>query len=130
MDEGESSTGLATQVAAPLAYAGWWLTGLIFWLLERRDEVVRFHAAQALAAFGGLAVLIAGLGAMAIASLSFLPSLFDALIVAAEAAALLSVVLWLVSIWQVASGRDWRIPIAAGWAERMTRVRASGPAAS
>jgi uncharacterized membrane protein len=128
MDEGESSTGLATQVAAPLAYAGWWLTGLIFWLIERRDRFVRFHAAQALAAFGGLALLMAAFAVMAIASLSFVPALFNALVIAAEATALLAVVLWLVSIWQVASGRDWRIPIAAGWAERM--VRASGPAAS
>jgi uncharacterized membrane protein len=117
----ETSTGLPTREAATLSYVGWWLTGLIFWLVERRDPFVRFHAAQSLAVFGGFAVLIAGLGALALISLQFLPELFDVLIVAAEIAVGLAVALWLVAIWRVGSGRDWRMPIAAGWAERMIR---------
>jgi uncharacterized membrane protein len=117
----ETSTGLSTREAATLSYVGWWLTGLIFWLVERRDRQVRFHAAQALAAFGGFAFLICALGGLALVSLSFLPEMFDVLMVAAEIAAALAVLLWLVSVWQVASGHDWRIPIAAGWAERMIR---------
>ena len=37
-----TSTGLAPRTAATLAYAAWWMTGLIFWLLEREDRFVRF----------------------------------------------------------------------------------------
>jgi uncharacterized membrane protein len=124
-----SSTGLPTAFGATLAYAGWWLTGLIFWFVERRDPVVRFHAAQAVAAFGALALLIGGLAALALVSLSFFPSLFEGLLLAAQAAAALSVVLWTVTVWQVASGRDWRIPIAARWADRLAAT-ASERAAS
>jgi len=40
-----SSTGLSVRVAVPLAYAGWWITGAILWLVERRDRRIRFHAA-------------------------------------------------------------------------------------
>lgn len=121
MNADESSTGLATNVAAPLAYAGWWVTGLIFWLLERRDPVVRFHAAQALAAFGVIALGISALGVLALISLSFLPLAFSPLIVIIQVLAVLTVLLWAVSLWQVASGRDWRLPLAGRWAERMTK---------
>ena len=115
----ESSLGLSPRVAAALGYSGWWITGLLFWLLERRDPFVRFHAAQAVTAFGTLAVLIATLSALALLSLTFVPAAFDTLVIAAQVVAALAVVLWAVSMWRVASGHDWRIPIADRWAERM-----------
>ena len=139
-----SSTGLPSRVAAPLAYAGWWVTGLIFWFVERRDPVVRFHAAQAITAFGTLALLIGGLAGLALASLTFVPGAFDALLIAAQAAAAFAFVLWVVSVWRVATGRPWQIPIAEQWAKKISRVsvdparaidgpprqaRASGPTA-
>src|SRR3954463_9586102 len=74
-----SSTGLSTPAASALAYLGWWATGIIVWLVERDDRVVRFHAAQAVTAFGAIAVAIGLLGALAIVSLSFAPLLFNAL---------------------------------------------------
>jgi uncharacterized membrane protein len=116
-----SSTGLSTPVAASLAYLGWWATGIVLWLVERDDPVVRFHAAQALTAFGSIAVTIAALGTLAIVSLSFSPLLFNMLLVAAAAVSGAGVLLWAVSLWRVASGRDWRIPVAARWADRLNR---------
>ena len=115
----ESSIGLSPRVAAALGYSGWWITGLLFWLLERRDPFIRFHAAQAVTAFGTMAVLIGTLSALALLSLTFVPAAFDALVIAAQVVAVLAVVLWGVSMWRVASGHDWRIPIADRWAERM-----------
>ena len=55
----ESSTGLPPRLAAVLAYGGWWVTGLIFWVVERRNRFVRFHAAQSIAAFGLTGVIMA-----------------------------------------------------------------------
>jgi uncharacterized membrane protein len=115
----ESSTGLATHIAAPLAYAGWWATGLLFWLIERRDPIVRFHAAQSLAAFGAIALALLLLAILALLSLTFLPQAFDAIVIAAEMLIVLGLVLWGISMWRAASGRPWRIPLAAGWADRI-----------
>ena len=69
-----SSLGLPSRTASALAYSGWWVTGAIFWLLEREDRVVRFHAAQAIVVFGVAALAVVILGVLAAASLSFLPS--------------------------------------------------------
>lgn len=118
----ESSTGLSPRVAATLAYAGWWLTGLLFWFVERRDPIVRFHASQAVVAFGALALVILALSAMAAASLSFMPDAFGGLIVSVQVVTALSLGLWAVTILLVASGRDWRIPIAASWADKLART--------
>ena len=114
-----SSTGLSPHLAAVLAYLGWWVSGLIFWWLERRDSYVRFHAAQSVAAFGIVAVLVAGFGAMAIASLSFLPSAFVLFIWAAGLTWAGGVLLWIAAMWNAARGRAWRMPLASELADRM-----------
>ena len=95
------------------------MTGAIFWFLEREDQFVRFHAAQATVTFGIIAALIGLFGALAIASLSFLPSVFAVLITAAAVTWVVGVIVWGVSVWKAASGDEFRIPVAAGLAERL-----------
>ncbi len=114
-----SSLGLSSRAAAALAYSGWWVTGTILWIVERRDPVVRFHAAQAVIVFGSAALLIALLGGLALASLSFLPSTFGFLVTAAMVTWTAGVLLWGVTMWKVARGDEWRIPVAARWVDRL-----------
>jgi hypothetical protein len=42
MDTSKTSTGLEENVTAVLCYLDWWITGIIFFLLEE-NKVVRFH---------------------------------------------------------------------------------------
>ena len=121
----ESSTGLSSRVAAPLAYAAWWVTGAVFWFIERRDAFVRFHAAQCVTAFGLIALLVAACGALAGASLSYLPSAFVPFIWAAGLIWIAGMLLWVVAIWKAASGEAWRIPLAARLADRFLRASAA-----
>lgn len=119
---GDSSTGLPPLVAAPLAYAGWWITGLIFLFVERRDAYVRFHAAQSVAAFGIVAALVAGFCAAAAVSLAMLPNALVPFLWAAALTWGAGLLLWLAAMWKAASGRAWRIPLAADLADRMIGV--------
>jgi len=48
---GPTSMKLAPNVSGALSYAGWWITGLIFFFGERRNNFVRFHAIQATLTF-------------------------------------------------------------------------------
>src|SRR5271169_4799894 len=48
--------GLAENVAGLLCYALGWVTGIIFFLIDKRP-FVRFHAAQSIVVFGGLHVI-------------------------------------------------------------------------
>jgi uncharacterized membrane protein len=44
----KSSTGLDENVAALLSYVATWVSGLIFFLIEKESRFVRFHAMQAI----------------------------------------------------------------------------------
>ena len=45
---GKSSTGLDENVAALLSYLFNWVSGLIFFLIEKDSRLVRFHAMQSI----------------------------------------------------------------------------------
>jgi uncharacterized membrane protein len=45
---GKSSTGLEENIAALLSYVFGWLSGLIFFLIEKDSRLVRFHAMQSI----------------------------------------------------------------------------------
>lgn len=123
-----SSTGLSSTTAAVLAYGAWWVTGLIFWLVERRDRSVRFHAAQATVAFGAASGLILVFAALAAAALSFLPSVFFYFAIAALATWIMAIVVWVLAIFKAARGDEWRIPYAADLAERLVSGTEATPA--
>src|ERR1700731_489042 len=54
-------SGMAENVAGLLCYVLGWVTGIIFFLIDKRP-FVRFHAAQSMVTFGGLHVLNIVLG--------------------------------------------------------------------
>ena len=121
-----SSTGLPPRVAAPLAYSAWWLSGLVLWWVERLDPFVRFHAAQAITAFGGAALLIILFAGMAVLSLQLMPRAFVLLMGAAGGTAAGATVLWLAAVVYAARGVRWQIPGVGGLAERLARAGAEG----
>ena len=45
---GKSSTGLDENVAALLSYVFGWISGLIFFLMEKDSRLVRFHGMQSI----------------------------------------------------------------------------------
>src|SRR5215831_17637268 len=51
-----ATSGLSENAAATLSYVLGWLTGIIFYLIDRRPYV-RFHAAQSIVTFGGLHII-------------------------------------------------------------------------
>src|SRR5262245_54059556 len=56
----KSSTGLDENIAALLSYVAGWITGLVFFLIEKDSRLVRFHAMQSLIlSGGGFVILIA-----------------------------------------------------------------------
>jgi uncharacterized membrane protein len=114
------STGLPRRVAAALAYAGWWVTGAIFLFIEQRDSYVRFHAAQSCIAFGAIALVVAALTGVAATSLMFMPRVFGFWAWMAGLSWLAGLGLWVVSMWNAATERRWRIPMVAEIADRFS----------
>jgi uncharacterized membrane protein len=109
-DGGPTATGLAPRTAAALAYAAWWLTGAFFLIVEPRHPFVRFHARQALVAFGAL--WLAGLAFWAVSFVGVFvwPPLLRASAVAAQIIWGTGVVLWGACLVQAYRGRWWALP--------------------
>jgi uncharacterized membrane protein len=55
--EGGSTTKLSPNKAGFLCYVGFWVTGIIFLIIERKNRLVRFHAMQSLVVFGILNII-------------------------------------------------------------------------
>lgn len=56
-DENKSTMNLDENVASALAYVLTWVTGIVFFVLEKDNKTVRFHAMQSILTFLPLTVL-------------------------------------------------------------------------
>lgn len=115
---GPTSTPLSARTEAILGYALWWLGGLVFFVIERKNRFVRFHAAQSFIFFGGVSLLLAVLHLISIIPLIGLlltvPISFISTIITSVA-----VVAWLFSMFLMYRGKNFRIPVIGDYAESL-----------
>jgi uncharacterized membrane protein len=110
---------LAPNIAGALAYALGIITGVIFFVIEKEDRFVRFHAAQSIAVT--LVLVAVGIG------LSILSSVLAVVPIVGWLVALLlsvvlffgSIALWVLLMWRAYQGREWEVPVAAGIARKL-----------
>ena len=109
--EPSSSTGLDPKLAGLLCYLLGWITGIVFLVLEKEDAYVRFHAYQALGAFGALFVLSIAAG--------FIP-LIGTLVGLLLGPVVL--ILWIVLMVKAWHGERYKLPVVGDWAEEQAAV--------
>jgi uncharacterized membrane protein len=110
-------TGLDPKLAALLSYVLGWITGLIFFLIEK-DKYVRFHALQSI--FFSIATFVVWLGYVIVAIIfSFIP------IIGAIISLLLWLtigigcfVLWIMLMVKAYQGERYKLPLLGDWAEQ------------
>jgi uncharacterized membrane protein len=109
--------GMAENVAGLLCYLVGWLTGIIFFLIDKRP-FVRFHAAQSMVVFGGLFVIRIAIGivfgasyaAIGFGAFGLLGALYGLI-------GLVGLVLWVLLMVKAYQGEKFEVPIAAGIAK-------------
>jgi uncharacterized membrane protein len=114
-----SQTGMAENVAALLSYVLGWVTGLIFYFIDKRSYV-RFHAAQSIVLFGGLHVVMFVLGIFF--GLSILAGGFAGLsfgYILLHVVQLVIFVLWILCMIKAFQGERYRVPVVADLAEKL-----------
>jgi uncharacterized membrane protein len=114
--------GLSENVAAFLCYLVGWVTGIIFFFIDKRP-FVRFHAAQSIVVFGGLHILnivvgifffrvgfmmMGGYGAFGLGS-----ALYGLINLAAF-------ILWILLMVKAYQHEKFEVPIAAGIAKSIS----------
>jgi uncharacterized membrane protein len=114
-----SQTGMSENVAGLLCYLLGWITGLIFYLIDKRP-FVRFHAAQSIVVFGGLNILSYILGMfLGVSAMAHGWTGVGAGFVLIHLLHLLTFILWIFLMVKAYQGEKFRVPFAADLAEQI-----------
>ena len=106
-DLGKSSLGLDANVAACLSYVLGLITGIIFYVLEKENKFVKFHAMQSIVVFGAVFVLGIILPFIPVIGLILLPIVYIG-----------SIVLWILLMVKAYQGETFKLPVAGDIAEK------------
>jgi uncharacterized membrane protein len=107
----KTTLGIDENIEALLSYVLGWVSGVILLALERDNPFVRFHAAQSLAVFLPLFVMIIIIGALPFVgwALSWMISIFTLL-------------LWLFLMFKAFKGEKYKLPIVGDFAEKQSSL--------
>jgi uncharacterized membrane protein len=103
----ETSTGLKENIAGLLCYVAGWISGLVFFLIEKENKFVRFHAMQSIIVFGTLSVASIILG-----WIPFIGWVIGWIIW------VLAFVLWILLMIKAFQGEKFKLPWAGNLAEK------------
>lgn len=105
-ESGKSTFGLEKNVASALAYALGWVSGIIFFLAEKEDKDIRFHALQSIVFFGALSIL----GMVPIVGWMLSPFLF-----------LIGLVGWIFLLIKAYQGEKFELPIVGEFVKKQIK---------
>ncbi len=111
----KSSTGMEANVAGLLCYLFWWVTGLIFLLIEKESQFVRFHAIQSIASF--VVLWVAYIILWFIPVIGWIINIFLAIGM---------FILWIVCMYKAYKGQMFKLPIVGNFAEKNSQIKPAG----
>jgi len=106
-DLGKTSIGIQANLAAALSYLAGFVTGIIFYVLEKENKFVRFHAMQSIVAFGFLFVAMMVIGIVPFIGWAIAFLLWVA-----------SIILWVLLMVKAYQGVTFKLPVAGDIAEK------------
>jgi|HubBroStandDraft_2_1064218.scaffolds.fasta_scaffold138014_2 uncharacterized membrane protein len=109
---------LSENVAGMLCYLFGWVSGLAFLLIDRRPSV-RFHAAQSVAIFATLTILLLVFSGFFLGAI--FPGMAGALLVLRRLVMLVWLVVAVVLVLKAAGGERFRVKMAADYGDRAAR---------
>ncbi len=111
-----TSTGLDENVEGALAYLLGPITGIVFLIIEKESQFVRFHAMQSTITFAGFWILSMILGYALIPVMGFGFAVFAGLLV--MLVNLVAFVTWLVCMYKAYKGEWFKLPVVGDIAEQ------------
>lgn len=106
----KTSLGMDENIEAALSYFLGFLTGILFFVLEKESKFVKFHAMQSIAVFIALFVINMFLGiilGITVVGLMLLPLIY-----------LLEFILWIVLMYKAYKGEKFKLPVVGDFAEK------------
>jgi uncharacterized membrane protein len=122
----KATFGLDENVASAACYVLGWLTGIIFFLMEKDNKTVRFHAMQSVLTFLPLTILYWIIG-MIFSMMFFGAGMYGAygmwgiLSLITTLIAIVMLILWLVLMFKAYQGEKFKVPIVGDIAENQVK---------
>ncbi len=107
----KTSLGLEENIAGALCYILGWITGLVFFLLEKENRFVRFHAMQSIATFLPLTLIVWIIQVLFL----WVPVISWAIM---SLIWILTLILWVVLMIKAYQGVLFKLPIVGDFAEK------------
>ncbi|TPD62067.1 DUF4870 domain-containing protein [Emcibacter nanhaiensis] len=105
----KTSTGIEENVAGLLCYLLGWISGLIFFLIEKENQTVRFHAMQSIVTFGGLNIIYILL-MVSVIGIPLMPIV-----------GLIGLAAWIILMIKAFQGEKFKFPITGNLAEKWVK---------
>ena len=106
-DLGKTSMGMQPNLAALLSYVAGIITGVIFYLIEKENKFVRFHAMQSILVFGFFLIANAVLAFIPVIGWGLMPVL-----------GILQLVVWILLMVKSYQGEMFKLPVVGDIAEK------------
>jgi len=106
----KTSLGMDENIEAALSYFLGFITGILFFILEKESKFVKFHAMQSIVISVALFVInmvLAAILAITVVGLMLLPLIY-----------LLEVILWILLMYKAYKGEKFKIQVAGDFAEK------------
>ena len=129
MEKGKSDStmNMEENVASMVCYIGTWVTGLIFYFMEKKNKTVRFHAMQSILTFLPLMIISYALWWIGIPKWSYGGGYYGfgnfdpgipALVWISYGLWALTGILWLILVFKSYQGEKFKLPIVGDIAEK------------
>lgn len=109
-EQKKTSTGLEENIAGLLCYLVWPITGIIFFILEKENQFIRFHALQSIITAVALFIMRFALGAIPL-----IGWLMEMLV------GILAVVLWIVLMVKAYQREKFKLPVIGDISEQQIK---------
>jgi uncharacterized membrane protein len=122
----KATFGLDENVASAACYVLGWLTGIIFFLMEKDNKTVRFHAMQSILTFLPLMILLWIIGAI-VSMMVLSAGLYGAVGMWGIVSLIMTLIwiimilLWLFLMFKAYQGEKFKVPIVGDIAENQVK---------
>jgi uncharacterized membrane protein len=111
MTTDKTSSGLQPNVAGLLCYLLWWVTGIVFLIIEKENKVIKFHAWQSIFTFVVITVI-----QIILAFIPFVGWILGILVWIG------SIILWIYLMYSAYQGKTVKVPIAGNIAAKQAGI--------
>ncbi len=114
----KTSLGLDENIEGALCYFLGPLTGIVFFIMEKDNKFVKFHAVQSIATF--LPLMILGWAIASIMFMSYSTMWIGGMLT--SLIGLVELILWLILMMKAYQGEKFKMPIAGDIAEKQAQL--------